>query len=286
MGWRGWPRNGELAIERIGDEFPSGDDRPDWSGRKASRVRLAQRKGLGQNLGMTDVSATFSGLSRRRTLAVLGAAAVAPGCATVPAEPEWPTRDVLAAYGEMDGGQFTVPAIPTRYLTPTTVRQLVPFWTGEPPGSIVVDPYSYFLYYNMGNDTAVRYRVGVGAAGRTLVGRATVGRKQEWPYWTPTANMIRLEPELYGPWAGGMAPGLENPLGARAMYLYRGSRDTMYRIHGTYEPGSIGNSQSAGCIRMFQQDAMHLYGKVDLGTPVRVLGSTETGVGTSPARPA
>ena len=71
--------------------------------------------------------------------------------------------------------------------------------------------------------------------------------------------MIRIEPELYGPWAGGMEPGLENPLGSRAMYLYRGGRDTMYRIHGTYAPSSIGNSVSAGCIRMFQQDAMDLY---------------------------
>jgi lipoprotein-anchoring transpeptidase ErfK/SrfK len=235
---------------------------------------------------MTSSPTIVPRIHRRRALAALGAAALFPGCATAPLEPEWPTRDVLAAYGEMDAGAFVVPAIPTRHLTPESARQLVPFWTDEPPGSIVVDPYSYFLYLVMGNDTAVRYRVGVGAAGRTFAGRATVGRKQEWPYWTPTANMIRVEPALYGPWAGGMAPGLQNPLGARAMYLYRNGRDSMYRIHGTYEPGSIGNSQSAGCIRMFQQDAMHLYAKVQLGARVRVLGPSETGLGTSPSRPA
>jgi lipoprotein-anchoring transpeptidase ErfK/SrfK len=187
-----------------------------------------------------------------------------------------------AMYRAAYDGEFVVPAIPDRYLTPENVRQEVGFWTDEPPGSIVVDPYSTYLYYLLGNDRAIRYRVGVGAMGRTFAGRATVGRKQEWPGWTPTANMIRLEPELYGPWAGGMAPGLENPLGARAMYLYQGGRDTMYRIHGTYAPSSIGDSVSAGCIRMFQQDAMDLYARVGLGTRVRVLAPHETGLGTVP----
>ena len=187
-----------------------------------------------------------------------------------------------AMYAAVEDGGYLVPAIPDRFLTPGSVRQEVDFWTDEPPGSIVVDPYSYYLYYVLGGNRAIRYRVGVGEAGRTFVGRATVGMKREWPYWTPTANMIRVEPALYGPWAGGMAPGLQNPLGSRAMYLYRGGRDSMYRIHGTYEPGSIGNAQSAGCIRMFQQDAMDLYRRVGLGTRVRVLGPDETGLGTVP----
>jgi lipoprotein-anchoring transpeptidase ErfK/SrfK len=187
-----------------------------------------------------------------------------------------------AVYGPVYDGEFVVPAIPDRYLTPENVRRVVDFWTDEPVGSIVVDPYSTYLYYVLGRNRAVRYRVGVGAMGRTFAGRATVGRKQEWPGWTPTANMIRLEPELYGPWAGGMAPGLENPLGSRAMYLYQGGRDTMYRIHGTYAPSSIGDSVSAGCIRMFQQDAMDLYERVELGTRVRVLGPAESGYGTMP----
>ena len=94
--------------------------------------------------------------------------------------------------------------------------------------------------------------------------------------------MIRIEPELYGPWAGGMEPGLRNPLGARAMYLYQGGRDTMYRIHGTYAPSSIGVAVSAGCIRMFQQDAMDLYERVRPGARVDVLGPHETGLGTVP----
>lgn len=209
-------------------------------------------------------------------------------CATTPqrAADSWPDAETRAMYAAVDDGEFVVPAIPDRYLTREAVRQEVDFWTSERPGSIVVDPYSYFLYYVLGDNRAIRYRVGVGEAGRTFAGRASVGFKREWPSWTPTANMIRIEPALYGPWAGGMEPGLENPLGARAMYLYRGGRDSMYRIHGTYEPGSIGNSQSAGCIRMFQQDAMDLYERVRTGARVRVLGPTETGMGTSPGRPA
>lgn len=215
--------------------------------------------------------------------ALVAACARAPGPARVM---EVGAPQVSAAtramYGPVDDGQFLVPAIPDRYLTPENVRQEVNFWTDEPPGSVVVDPYSYFLYYVLGDNRAIRYRVGVGEAGRTFAGRATVGFKREWPYWTPTANMIRIEPELYGPWAGGMAPGLENPLGSRAMYLYRNGRDSMYRIHGTYAPSSIGNSVSAGCIRMFQQDAMDLYERVRTGARVRVLGPNETGMGTTP----
>ena len=162
--------------------------------------------------------------------ALVALALVLAACGTTPTLQEVGAAQVSPAtramYAAVDDGAFVVPAIPDRYLTPENVRQEVDFWTDEPPGSIVVDPYSYHLYYVLGDNRAIRYRVGVGAMGRTFAGRATVGRKQEWPYWTPTANMIRIEPELYGPWAGGMAPGLENPLGSRAMYLYRNGRDT------------------------------------------------------------
>jgi lipoprotein-anchoring transpeptidase ErfK/SrfK len=222
--------------------------------------------------------------------ALMGLMLVLGACTQGPQPAELQEAQVSAAtramYAAVDDGEFVVPAIPDRLLTPENVRREVDFWTDEPPGSIVVDPYSYHLYYVLGDDRAIRYRVGVGAAGRTFVGRASVGFKREWPYWTPTANMIRVEPELYGPWAGGMAPGLENPLGARALYLYRGGRDTMYRIHGTNAPSSIGDSVSAGCIRMFQQDAMDLYARVEAGARVRVLGPSETGMGTTPGRPA
>ncbi len=118
---------------------------------------------------------------------------------------------------------------------------------------------------------ARRYKIAVGAAGRNFQGRTPVGRKAEWPAWTPTASMIALEPEVYGPFAGGLPGGHPyNPLGARALYLYQGRRDTLYRIHGTPQPWSIGQSFSSGCIRLVNEHAIDLYDRVELGAAVTV----------------
>ncbi|MGL5008263.1 MAG: L,D-transpeptidase, partial [Paracoccaceae bacterium] len=106
--------------------------------------------------------------------------------------------------------------------------------------------------------------------GLAFRGGGTIRRKEEWPAWTPTANMIRTFPETYAEYRGGLPGGLENPLGARALYLYRGGRDTYFRIHGTVQNASIGHATSAGCIRLFNQDAIDLYNRVDLGTQVTV----------------
>ena len=205
-------------------------------------------------------------------------------CAPMPAEQAGPqvSPAVRAMYGPMDDGVFVVPAIPERHLTPENVRQVVDYWIDEPPGSIVVDPHGTYLYYVLGNDRAIRYRIGVGEAGRNFAGRATIPYKREWPNWSPTANMIREDRDLYGPRRGGMTGGLQNPLGSRALYLYQDGRDTMYRIHGTYAPWSIGIAVSAGCIRMFNQDVMDLYERVEPGSRVLVLAPDETGRGTVP----
>lgn len=200
--------------------------------------------------------------------------------AGVALDPRVPTR-----YRAIDDGAFTVPAIPARYLSAENIRREVDYWTDEPPGTIVVDPWEMYLYLVLEGDRAIRYRVGVGEQGRNFSGSATVAMKREWPRWTPTPNMLRTEPELYGPWRGGMEGGLENPLGARALYLYRGGRDTLYRIHGTYAPWSIGQGVSAGCIRLFNQDAIDLYDRVDVGTRVVVLREFEAGRGTRPPLP-
>jgi lipoprotein-anchoring transpeptidase ErfK/SrfK len=181
-----------------------------------------------------------------------------------------------ARYGAMDDGAFIVPAIPARMLSPESVRRLVPYATDEVPGTIVVDPWDYYLYLVLEDGQAMRYRIGVGEQGRNFTGVARVAYKREWPRWTPTANMLRTEPELYEPWRGGMEGGLENPLGARALYLYRGGRDTLYRIHGTYAPWSVGRSVSAGCIRLFNQDAIDLYERVEPGTRVVVLRADQS----------
>lgn len=157
--------------------------------------------------------------------------------------------------------------IPREYL-PTRVR----INEGWDSGTIHIFTNFYFLYWIDPEQpgTAIRYAVGVGEEGRQLRGSATIQRKEEWPRWTPTANMIRRRPDLYKQFAGGMEGGPGNPLGARALYLYRGGRDTMYRIHGTHAPHTIGSSISNGCIRLINEHVEDLYERVPLGTRVYV----------------
>jgi hypothetical protein len=123
---------------------------------------------------------------------------------------------------------------------------------------------------------AMRYAIAVGREGLAFRGGGVIGRKAEWPSWTPTANMIRTQPELYADFAGGLPGGLSNPLGARAMYLFRNGRDTYFRIHGTIQNASIGHATSAGCIRLFNQDAIDLYNRVTNGTQVKVRSLEES----------
>lgn len=136
-------------------------------------------------------------------------------------------------------------------------------------GSIHIFPQYFHLYLVTAPGEAIEYHIAVGEEGRNLRGETVVKRKVEWPSWTPTANMIAREPEKYGPLAGGMEGGPDNPLGARAMYLYRGGRDTHYRIHGTPQPFTIGRAVSSGCIRLLNDDVIDLYERVEIGTRVR-----------------
>ena len=135
----------------------------------------------------------------------------------------------------------------------------------------MVDPHNRFLYLIRKDGQAVRYGVGVGREGLAFAGTGTVQEKQEWPHWTPTNAMIAREPKRYAKWASGMEGGTGNPLGARALYLFKDGKDTRYRIHGTTEPDSIGKAVSSGCIRMMNQDVIDLYSRVPLGTKVVVL---------------
>ena len=149
---------------------------------------------------------------------------------------------------------------------PQTVR-----FSGYQPGTIVVDPRNHYLYLVESRRTARRYGVGVGKAGLAFRGTAKIKRKAKWPRWTPTKNMIRRDPGKYARFANGVPGGPGNPLGARALYLYRGNRDTMFRIHGTTQPWSIGRSVSNGCIRMLNAHVKDLYNRVPLGARVVVL---------------
>lgn len=137
--------------------------------------------------------------------------------------------------------------------------------------TIVVDTAARHLYLVEDGGKAMRYGIGVGKAGLAFAGMAVVRRKAEWPCWNPTQNMIAREPTRYRPLAGGMAGGLGNPLGPRALYLYQGERDTLFRIHGTTEPETIGSAVSSGCIRLINQDIVDLYSRVAVGTRVVVV---------------
>jgi lipoprotein-anchoring transpeptidase ErfK/SrfK len=187
---------------------------------------------------------------------------------TPPAEDAPPVE--IAGYEGVQDGEFFIPPVEARYLDDLTKRTEVDYAGPEDPGTIVVDTHSRRLYYVMEGGRAMRYAIAVGRQGLAFRGAGTIQRKEEWPAWTPTANMIRTFPETYAEYRGGLPGGLENPLGARAMYLYRGGRDTFFRIHGTVQNASIGHATSAGCIRLFNQDAIDLFGRVELGTKVKV----------------
>ncbi|MEZ5780970.1 MAG: L,D-transpeptidase [Rhizobiaceae bacterium] len=177
-------------------------------------------------------------------------------------------------YAPIDDEPFPIPAPDLSRIEPQYYRQEVAYASFEPAGSLIVDTDQRFLYLILGGGRALRYGVGVGKAGLEFEGVGIVQYKRAWPRWTPTQDMIRREPERYGPLAGGMEPGPTNPLGARALYLFKDGKDTLYRIHGTNEDWSIGRAISSGCIRLLNQDIIDLHRRVQNGTRVTVLQGT------------
>ncbi|WFU45091.1 L,D-transpeptidase [Bradyrhizobium sp. CB82] len=152
--------------------------------------------------------------------------------------------------------------VPEQYL-----RHIVDYPRKEQPGTILVDTDARYLYYVMPEGKAIRYGVAVGEEAMAFSGVARVGKMAEWPDWIPTAEIqARL-----GPYPSRVAGGAANPLGARALYLYAGNKDTLYRIHGTNQPEYIGQAISSGCIRMRNEDVIDLYDRVKLGSTVVVL---------------
>jgi lipoprotein-anchoring transpeptidase ErfK/SrfK len=197
---------------------------------------------------------TVPELSRRAVIILtggcaIGAAAGLAGCATRP-------TDVDPAY----------------------LRRAVEYDTSQAPGTIVVDPANHYLYHVQQSGHAMRYGVGVGGEGFAWSGVATIRDKQEWPDWYPTKEILERKPEIRSAMVQlrsgmGMPGGPDNPLGARALYLWQGNKDTLYRVHGTNEPWTIGKSVSAGCIRMINADVVDLYESTPLGAKVVVLPS-------------
>ena len=176
-------------------------------------------------------------------------------------------------YGPRPAEPFPVPAVDPDVLAPRFRRFRVAYPTSEKPGTIVVDTANFYLYLVEPEGTAMRYGVGLGRAGFEWSGRANVAWKRPWPTWTPPDEMIAREPHLerYSVRNGGMEPGLDNPLGARALYIFQGGADTLYRLHGTNEPQSIGKAVSSGCVRLINQDVIDLYDRVRPGAEIVVL---------------
>lgn len=227
---------------------------------------------------MTELS--FSATPSRRAVmagfASLAALALA-GCSTTGAprsaiaEPVRPAipPDVLAKYAARPEEDHPVPAADISHLDPRYWRQEVDNTTGEAEGTVVVDTPNYFLYWTMPNGRAMRYGVGLGRAGFEWNGRAHIAYKRKWPVWTPPGEMITRQPELEM-YRHGQPPGLLNALGARALYIHQGNRDTLYRVHGTMDVASIGQAVSSGCVRLLFHDIIDLYERVPSGAPIVV----------------
>jgi len=175
-----------------------------------------------------------------------------------------------ARYQSLPNERFPIPAVQAGDVDPAYVRQRVRYATNHPPGTVVVDPDAKFLYLVQEDGYAMRYGVGVGREGFGWSGTAVIARKAHWPTWTPPAAMIKRQPELQA-YAKGMPPSLKNPLGARALYLFQDGRDTLYRLHGTNDPSSIGKDVSSGCVRLLTHDVIDLFQRVPTGSKVVVL---------------
>lgn len=173
-------------------------------------------------------------------------------------------------YAAVPDERFPIPAARLDLVDRQYWRQEVADPTGERPGTIVVDTPNRFLYWTMENGRALRYGVGIGRDGFAWGGRAVIRYKREWPTWTPPAEMILRQPELEQ-YRHGMAPGLDNPLGPRALYIFQDGVDTLYRLHGNQDARSIGKAVSSGCVRLLFQDVIDLHARVPDGTRILVI---------------
>jgi lipoprotein-anchoring transpeptidase ErfK/SrfK len=201
---------------------------------------------------------------------------------TRPYEPQAPVVRAprSAHYDQVYAGfsdeRFPVKAFDYTQIDPQYLRRSVAFTGPQGPGSIVIDTTRKHLYFVESPGKATRYGVGVGREGFAWSGDANVNMKRDWPDWVPPAEMIQRSPEIaaelqHTPRGLGVLGGPKSPLGARAMYLFADGRDLGYRIHGTLEPETIGSNVSSGCIRLINQDIVHLYTRAAVGSPATVL---------------
>ena len=175
-------------------------------------------------------------------------------------------------YGRLDDAGHWLPAIPVDKVPAQYLRREVNYEGSERPGTIVVDTRSRHLYLVLEGNRAIRYGVGIGRMGYSWKGRGVIHYKKAWPRWTPSENYVLDKPEMkiFSASYGGLVGGVNNPLGARALYIFQDGRDTLYRIHGTPDWKSVGKQVSSGCIRMFNQDVIDLYNRVRDGAQIVV----------------
>lgn len=176
-------------------------------------------------------------------------------------------------YGSVQDGGFIVPTVDLQQVEPKYFRREVANETGFPSGTLVVNTKTFYLYWTQPDGTAMRYGVGLGRAGFSWSGRGVIQYKRRWPTWTPPTEMIERQPELekFSAENGGQPPGINNPLGARALYIFQDGADTLYRVHGSPEAFSIGKAVSSGCVRLLNQDIIDLYERVPDGSSIHVI---------------
>ena len=230
---------------------------------EARKARLEAREA---RIAARRAGVVREGTAGRRTASWLGGARSLLGGRD-------PAFAFAADYRARNDGGWALPAIPIETMPKRLLRQKVRYRTRHKPGTIVVDTGARFLYFVESDGMAMRYGIGVGRAGFDWSGEAHIGWKQKWPKWTPPEEMIERQPELakYCADCGGMPGGISNPLGARALYLHEGGRDTLFRLHGTPDWRSIGTAASSGCIRMINQDVIDLYDRARTGAKVVVM---------------
>ncbi len=227
----------------------------------------------GRNAGAGEMASLGrrSGLVNRRSFLVGSAVGIGAlglgGCA---ATDGMSLAEAQKLYGPVPEEKFPVPAIDVSKVDPKYFRRTVAYDTKEPAGTIIVDPANYYVYRVAGDGTAPRYGANVGRDGFRWNGNAYVGRKSEWPTWTPPKEMIKRQPEV-AKYARGMPGGLENPLGARTLHLYQNGAYTLYTIYASLDAESIGNGITSGCVGLLTQDMMHLYAQTPVKTKVVVL---------------
>ena len=189
------------------------------------------------------------------------------GCAT---SDDVNLAEIAKLYGPVPDARFPIPAVDVSKVDPKYYRQTVRYDTKEAPGTIIVDPGNHYVYRIEGDGNATRYGANVSRAGFLWSGEAYVGRKAEWPVWTPPKEMIQRQPEARK-YAGGMPGGLDNPLGARTLYLYQNGAYTLHTIYSTSDAESIGTGITSGCTGLLSQDMIDLYARTPVKTKVVVL---------------